>query len=84
MCVNRVCLEGLDISVSSISSGSYTLSTSSSDWFFEPHRVGFDGDIPGKTLECSKVSTYYLSLGLCICYYLLQDKPSLDNSGVRH
>ena len=66
-----LCLEGLVFLVSSIPSGSYTLTASSSTEFPEPSGGGFDLDIPFRT-EYSKVSHSLHAEGLLVSTHLLQ------------
>lgn len=68
MCFDSADLEGVDSSVSSVPSGSYTLSVSSFAGLPESLAKGCDGDIPS-TAECPKVS-HCLHIVWCGSRYL--------------
>ena len=75
--VALLCLEDLVSLVSSIPSGSYNLSASSSSGVPEPRGEEFDGDIPFRA-ECSKVahSLYIVQLwASASCPFYFRRKP---------
>lgn len=84
-------LESLVSLVSSITSGSYTLTDSSSSGFPQLWREGFDEDIPFRVvtfhLECSKICLCLSSHNVCGSLYLFPSSTGgcfSDDSWIRH